>query len=204
MIDIGKITDLKNYATVPVNKYVATVTAPVNIPNFDSRTLAMRCESAELPGKSIPTSESRLYGPIRKIPYNLSFIDSTFTFMCSQPHLVEKRFFDGWADHMVDPDNFNVEYYDNLSGQINLKLLNDSHETIYEVNYIEVFPMNVSALSLGYGQRDDYAKFSVTFSYRKWKKVPVMPGEDRSISGLGTTSDTLAMNLTGGQQDVLA
>ena len=171
MIDIGKLTDLTSFNPVPVNRYMAKIYCPFQIPisNIDTRTLAMRVESAELPGRSFSRSDARLYGPIRQIPYNVQFIESTFTFMCSDNNLVEKRFFDKWADYVVDTDTFDVEYYDSLIGNINLQLLNDHNEVMYEIDYLEVFPQNVSAINIGYGQMNDYAKFSVTFSYRKWK-----------------------------------
>jgi len=168
MIDIGKLTDLTNFNPVPVNRYIAKVYCPI-VSSIDTQTLAMTVESAELPGKTITTSESRLYGPIRKIPYNLGFIDTTFTFMCSDAFIVEKRFFDKWADHIINPNTFDVEYHDSLVGNINLQLLDNHNEVMYEVDYLEVFPINVSAMNLGFAQMNDYAKFSVTFSYRKWK-----------------------------------
>ena len=168
MIDIGKLTDLTSFNPVPVNRYIAKVYCPI-VSSIDTQTLAMTVESAELPGKTITTSESRLYGPIRKIPYNLGFIDTTFTFMCSDAYIVEKRFFDKWADYIINPDTFDVEYHDSLVGNINLQLLDNDNEVMYEVDYIDVFPINVSAMNLGFGQMNDYAKFSVTFSYRKWK-----------------------------------
>tara|TARA_B100001939_G_scaffold345435_1_gene361991 strand:+ start:69 stop:662 length:594 start_codon:yes stop_codon:yes gene_type:complete len=168
MIDIGKITDLKNFNPVPVNRYVAKIFCPITS-SINTETLAMRVESAELPGKTITTSDARLYGPLRKIPYNLGFIDSTFTFMCSDAFIVEKRFFDKWADYILDPETFNAEYYDSLVGSINLQLLNEQNEVMYEVDYMEAFPINVSAMNVGFAQMNEYAKFSVTFSYRKWK-----------------------------------
>ena len=171
MIDIGKLTDLTSFNPVPVNRYVAKIITPISLPGLDTKTLSMRVESAELPGKSIATSDSRLYGPIRKIPYNLGFIDSTFTFMCSDNYMIEKRFFDEWANYIIDQDTFNVEYYDSLIGNINLQILDTQNEVMYEVEFLEVFPLNVSAISVGFGQMNDYAKFSVTFSYRKWKKL---------------------------------
>ena len=91
--------------------------------------------------------------------------------MCSDNFLVEKRFFDDWANYIIDQDTFNAEYYDNLIGSINLQLLNDRNELMYEVEYMEVFPINVSAMNVGFSQMNEYAKFSVTFSYRKWKRL---------------------------------
>jgi len=176
MIDIGKITDLTSFNPVPLNRYTAMIFPPVS-PPIDTKTLSMRVESAELPGKTITTSDARLYGPLRKVPYNLGFIDSTFTFMCSDNYLIEKRVFDDWANYIIDQETFNVEYYDSLVGSINLQLLNEVNQILYEVEYLEAFPINVSAINVGYGQVNDYAKFSVTFSYRKWKRISHAPDD---------------------------
>ena len=191
MIDVGNITQLQNYNPVPVNRYVAKIFAPISLPGLDTKTLSLRVESAELPGKSIPTSDARLYGPLRKIPYNLSFIDSTFTFMCSDNYMIEKRFFDEWANYIVDENTFDVEYYDNLVGGIELSLLDNLNEEMYVVEFREVFPLNVSAINVGFGQMNDHAKFSVTFSYRKWRKhslqnvAPPIPTGTSNRSNIG-------------------
>ena len=172
MIDIGKLTDLTSFNPVPVNRYIAKIYCPSSVQlasSIDTQTLAMTVESAELPGRSFSRSDARLYGPIRQIPYNVQFIESTFTFMCSDAYLIEKRFFDKWADYVIDINTFDVEYYDSLVGNINLQLLDNHNEVMYEIDYLEVFPQNVSAINVGFGQMNDYAKFSVTFSYRKWK-----------------------------------
>ena len=87
---------------------------------------------------------------------------------------------------MIDNDTFDVEYYDSLVGQINLKVLNEQNSVLYEVDYIDAFPINVSAISLGYAQNGEYAKVSVTFSYRKWtRKVSTI----ESAGGFRDSSD---------------
>ena len=91
------ITDFKNnFTPVPLNRYLATITRGKVLDNNLSNSLRFRCESAELPGRSHTTSDQRLYGPVRKIPYNSGFIDTTLTFMCSDRYIEEKRYFDQW------------------------------------------------------------------------------------------------------------
>ena len=53
--------------------------------------------------------------------------------------MIEKRFFDKWVEYMIDNDTFDVEYYDSLVGQINLKVLNEQNSVLYEVDYIDAF-----------------------------------------------------------------
>ena len=166
------ITDFHSrFEPVPVNRYVARITRSKYLkdPTLD-RTMSFRCESAELPGRSHTTNTQQIYGPIRKIPYNSSFIDTTLTFMCSNDTMAEKRYFDQWQDDIQDPDSFDVAYYDDLTGLVSVDILNEQDATIYSVDMIEAYPLNVSSISFGWGQNNDYMKFSVTFSFRKWKK----------------------------------
>ena len=56
----------------PVNRY------EVYIPRRGGQhsSLTLRCEQAELPGKTILTVEDKLYGPVRKIGYGQMFIEN--------------------------------------------------------------------------------------------------------------------------------
>ena len=166
------VTQFKNnFTPVPLNRYLATITRGKVLDNNLSNSLRFRCESAELPGRSHTTSDQRLYGPVRKIPYNSGFIDTTLTFMCSDRYIEEKRYFDQWQDVIQDPDNFDIAYYDDLVGNIKIEVVNELNRTMYAVDLLEAFPQNVSAISVGWGTNTDYMKFSVTFSYRKWKRA---------------------------------
>jgi hypothetical protein len=50
---------------------------------------------------------------------------------------------------------------------------------------IEAYPLNVSSISVGWGQNNDYMKFSVTFSFRKWKrKIGEVAGNYGSFSAV--------------------
>ena len=173
MIPPQSITDFRStFEPVPVNRYVARISrgASMNYNVETDRMMSFRCESAELPGRSHATNPQQIYGPIRKIPYNSSYIDTTLTFMCSNNSMAEKRYFDEWQDEIQDPDSFDVAYYDDLTGLVSVDILNEQNATIYSVDMIEAYPLNVSSINVGWGQNNEYMKFSVTFSFRKWKR----------------------------------
>jgi hypothetical protein len=181
-INPQSISNFKSgFVPVPLNRYHAIVTRGKILSTgiVGSRELALRCESAELPGRTHTTSDQRLYGPIRKIPYNSGYIDTTLTFMCSEnTSIAEKRFFDEWQDAIQDPESFDIAYYDDLVGNIKVEVLDEQNFELYSVDMLEAFPLNVSAISVGWGTNTDYMKFSVTFSYRKWKRS-IAPNEVR-------------------------
>ena len=49
----------------------------------EENDLMFRADSCELPGRTISTSEYRIYGPIRKIAYASTYTDTSIGFLCS-------------------------------------------------------------------------------------------------------------------------
>jgi hypothetical protein len=148
----------------PVNRY------EVVIPRFQTSSLTLLCEQAELPGKTILTVEDKLYGPVRKIGYGQMFIDTTMTFICTADGWEEKEFFDDWQNQIVDPDMYDANYYENYITNIHLKTFTEGNQPSYGIIFMEAFPLNVGAINLGWSQNNEYARLSVTFAYRRWKQ----------------------------------
>ena len=151
----------------PVNRY------EVYIPRRGGQhsSLTLRCEQAELPGKTILTVEDKLYGPVRKIGYGQMFIDTTMTFICTADGWEEKEFFDNWQNDIVDPDLYDANYYENYITNIQLKTFTEGNVPSYKIRFMEAYPLNVGAINLGWGQNNEYARLSVTFAYRRWKQI---------------------------------
>lgn len=80
-----------------------------------SEFLALRCEEAELPGRTFSTFEARTYGPFQKYPALTSYNEMNLTILCSgnqvsgnfgstvNSGLIEKRFFDTWMNYIQNP-----------------------------------------------------------------------------------------------------
>ena len=54
----------------------------INIPGalgttMNSRTLSLRCENASIPGRTLATSDLRIYGPTEKYPYQSTYSNHT-------------------------------------------------------------------------------------------------------------------------------
>ena len=57
--------------------------------------LTLRCETAELPSRTLATTERKIYGPTEKHPYLTTYNESTLTSMVSDD-MMEKKFYDAW------------------------------------------------------------------------------------------------------------
>ena len=159
-----KINSKKNVA--PINRFEVRFSGNISFGN--KQDLTYLCEMAELPGRNILTVEEKTYGPIRKIPYGSSYVETNMTFLCTSNGLEEKRFFDYWMDNITHPTSFDVNYYDSFVQDISLSMLDETNQPIYFCTFKECFPTIVSALSLNTSATNDYAKINVTFAYRYW------------------------------------
>ena len=65
-----------------------------------SRYLALQCENAELPGRTLETADARIYGPSFKVPYRMQYSDTNLTFICTND-FYERKLFERWMEAMI-------------------------------------------------------------------------------------------------------
>ena len=167
--------------------------------NVDIFHLALRADSAELPGRAVQTLDNRYYGPLRKSGYQANYVDTTITFICSED-LREKLFFERWQDLIVgehrvagtNPDSkaFNAGYYDDYVSSIEILQMNENNDVTYEMRLLQAYPIQVAPLPLNWAS-DELQRLSVTFAYNRYesdsKKLPKIIS---SLANLGKVRDS--------------
>ena len=140
------------------------------------RDMMFRCDTAELPGRTITTAEHRVYGPIQKIPYGTLVNDITLEFLLSED-MREKEYFDRWTDTIVGSGTFgqgtgkyNVEYYDTITGQVTIRQYGEAGQLSSIHTLIEAYPISIAPVAMTWGE-EAAAKLSVVFAYRDYKVV---------------------------------
>jgi len=156
-----------NKSVTPVNRFEVRFKNSLD-QTYNPENLSFFCEIAELPGRNLLTTEERMYGPIRKIAYGSSYVETNMTFLCTNNGMLEKRYFDEWMDNIIHPTSFDTNYYENYTKEIDLSIFTETNELVYFCTFYEAYPTLVSGISLNAAAKDDYAKINVTFSYRYW------------------------------------
>ena len=195
---MSSITDFKSKfkggPLIPNRYEVVFENAPVSVQDaLNSKNVSYMCSSLELPGRNLASAEQKIYGPLRKIPYTSTFVDTTMTFLLSQNAMIEKRFFDSWQETINDINTFDSSYYDDSVCDVQVNILSEYDNTqLYSIKLLEVWPMNVGALNFAYDTKDTPATLTVTFAYRKWIKNEKGPrtGSLAAASGTGSASRT--------------
>ena len=138
-----------------------------------SRNLALQCETAELPGKTLTTADVKIYGPTFKIPYQTQYSDTSLTFLCTN-EFYERKLFDRWMEaiHPSDTNNLRFPKGNKSRYMTNIKIIqyDDFIKQIYAVELIDAFPIGVAPQSLSWGD-DAFHRLQISFAYQKYRTI---------------------------------
>ena len=156
-----------------------------------SRYLALQCETAELPGKSLDTADVRIYGQSFKVPYRVQqTADTNLTFICTND-FYERKLFDRWMEAIIPPDTNNVRFPKSNASRFmtNIRIIqyDDVVRQIFAVDLIDAFPTAIAPQSLAW-QDDGFHRLSVSFTYQKYR--PIYEGNfdvGQTLTTLGAT-----------------
>jgi len=131
------------------------------------RTLNMRCENAELPGRSISTTTMKIYGVEEKFPYQTTYNDTSLTFIVGDD-MAEKKFFDAWLNWINPTINYNLKYKADYAVPLTVNQYDVKNQLSYSITMLDTFPIAVNQMDLDWSS-DGHHKLTVTFAYTSWR-----------------------------------
>ena len=172
----GNIQDILSKAkegfAVP-NKYEAIITGPskrnVFATPIDARKISLFCTEVMMPGRSLESSaDNNTYAVAREVVNRPLYAgDIVLTFFCSQD-AEERIFFEDWQHKAFDPTTWDVGYYDDYIGVVDIYLLDKQNIRRYGVRLHEAYPKEVQGILLSYAQSTDIMKINISMQYRYW------------------------------------
>jgi hypothetical protein len=138
-----------------------------------SRYLALQCETAELPGKTLQTADVKIYGPTFKVPYQTQYAETSLTFICTN-EFYERKLFDKWLEAIMPTDTNNLRYpkgsSSNYLSKIRIVQFDDVVKQIYAVDLIDAFPIGIASQPLSWAD-EGFHKLTVQFAYQKFDTI---------------------------------
>ena len=176
------------------NKYTISITPPSSLSSsVGAGKIDFLALSVLLPSKQFSTTEQRVYGINKTVPYDTTFEPILLTMLNPQDWST-RIFWDEWLDHIQSPGSKNVRYYKNMIGQVEISHYDEETASInpsnarYTAVLEEAWPERISAYAMGY-ENNDFGNFEISIRYKQWHEK----GTSRSRPGFGG-------NLTSDQQ----
>ena len=138
-----------------------------------SRYLALQCESAELPGKTLLTQDVKIYGPGFKVPFQTQYTETTLTFVCTN-EFYERKLFERWMEAIMPTDTNNLRYSkdEETRYMTNIQIIqyDDFIKKIFIIELLDAFPISVASQPLSWSE-EGFHRVSVQFTYQKYRVV---------------------------------
>ena len=134
---------------------------------------SLRVQSVTMPGKNITTTPNdNAYGPSYEMANGISFAEEIeVTFILDQDHRI-RQFFNDWQDVIVNPGNYDLNYYDDYVGTMGIYQLDQNNEAASAIQVQDVFPKSVGPISYSMESGSSFQTVSVNMAFRRW--VPIV------------------------------
>ena len=153
------------------NNYEVIITGPPRqqANSLDIRKISLSCEAVSMPAQALETSpDDNVYGVSREVVTRPSYAgDITMTFQTTS-ELEERVFFEEWQQLAFDPTTWNVGYYNDYIGVVDIYVLNRENKRRYGIRLHEAYPKEVQGVDLSYSTVGEALKINVTMQYRYW------------------------------------
>ena len=107
-----------------------------------ARRISFRCDSISLPGRNLRTQmNGNIYGPPHEMVQGQTFAEVAASFYAGSD-LAERYFFEEWQKVSYNPETYNINYYKEYVGAVEIYTLNEQNERTYGVRLEECFPKN--------------------------------------------------------------
>ena len=168
----GTINDFRSSFDIDLAKpsrFDVTIPIPLSLGFLISsaRSLSLRCESAQLPGRTFETATKKMgSAPVEYFPYHTNYQMSTMTFIVTSD-MNEKVFFDSWMDIVNPTTDYNFQYKSNYMVDITINQYNVANQLTYSIVMREAFPLAMNQLDMEWSS-DEFHKLQIQFAYTNW------------------------------------
>ena len=162
--------------------------------------LRFKIEQAELPGRSIITSDYKQhgFGLTSKIGYGVVYPDISITMVCDK-QLNEKRLFTAWQSMIVGNHSrqqdvkyySSIGYYQNyVSGVVIIQYDQEGNPT-YTLGLQEAYPIIVNSMPLSWGS-EELHRLTVQFTYKHFQELDEPALGNRAVTARGRGGLTIS------------
>ena len=148
----------------------------------DTRSISLRAQSLNMPGRNLATTDdSNVYGPKREVVEGVTYAEEISIDFQASSQLSERVFFENWQRQAFNEKTWNIGYYNDYVGEIQIFVLDKQDKRRYGIKLWEVFPKTIGANQLAYDANDTLMLTNVSFSFRYWTSLDQNQNPDINI-----------------------
>ena len=144
-----------------------------------ARRISFRCNTISMPDRSLRTVvNSNIYGPTHDIVQGQTYATVSATFYLSSD-MAERYFFEEWQKATFNTDTYDINYYKEYIGSVDIFALNDKDESQYGIRLEECFPDTIGGVAFSHEKATSVNTFTVSFKFRYFRNLGTEPSSDK-------------------------
>lgn len=151
-----------------------------------TKNFELMIKQADLPGKSITTSDVKYNGDFHKVGFSNVYEDLNIVFNVSQD-MYEMNIIDEWMELVFNPITHEISYLDDYVTNITINQLDRQDNIVYSIVLKDAYPILCSGVPISNDDQNTLMSLSVTFAYKRWERVESQRTELEGIDSLSET-----------------
>lgn len=162
------ISNIKSEGLMRTSRFAVTMQTPRSLGNSvqDLRKILLYCDSVNLPGITLQTTEAKTFGEIREMPYNKLYDNINMSFYVDNAMNV-KRMFDSWMGAIQNPSTRTFNYYKDYTTDITIEVFDVADKSRYQVVLYQCYPKALNPVTMDYAGKE-VMKLNVNMNYKYW------------------------------------
>lgn len=154
------------------------------------REVSLMCDGVNLPGLNNATTEIRLFGENREVPYIPMYANLELSFISDREMRV-KQYFEQWSNAVVNKTTRSVGYYSDYTKQVDIIVTDKAGEAVYCARVFEAYPKNIQDIRFGFDNKD-IVRVNVSLAFKYWTQIPI----DSAGNEVNSKLDLFSVNPT--------
>ena len=150
----------------------------------DTKDISLRCKDVTLPGRNLNTlTDSNIYGPTREIVNGVTYAEDISMNFIASADLWERVFFEEWQQLAFNDATWDLGYYNDYIGEIDIYILNRQNERRFGIRLLEAFPKTIGGTGLNHDDQNSIITLGITFVFRYWQTLDINRNPYSSMGG---------------------
>jgi len=168
-------SELGKYGLPQKNKFQVNINPPRNLSPGGSdmlRRLMIRTNAVSLPGNVFETTpDNNIYGPNRNIVSGITYANTVSVKFHLDDKFDVKKYFEDWQKLSYSESDWNIKYYNDYIGTIDIFVLDRNFEPTAGYRIWETYPSTIGPIEFDMSTADAIKDFTVEFSFRFWSDI---------------------------------
>ena len=167
-------TELASGGMPQLNRFQVNINPPeiLGEGSIALRRMMIRTHSVSLPGNTLDTiPDNNIYGPNRNIVSGVQFADAVAMKFIMDERFDIKKYFQQWQKLMYSDATWNLKYYSEYIGTIDIFVLDRNFRPTAGYRVWEAYPSTIGSVEFTMGSNEFIKDFSVDFNFRYWSDI---------------------------------